>query len=374
MSSDCGCSGGFKKLDLTFVPPEAAMQESRIPWPERLVTGWIETEGGRVPKITSEIFAADRLGGFGARWGFNRMDYAVRPGLYAFGLPDAASPVLVTCNYKLTFDRLRSDWKGLNAWVLVLDTKGINVWCAAGKGTFGTEEVVRRIEAVGLSKVVSHREVILPQLGAPGVAGFTVKKLTGFKVTYGPVRAADVPRFLSEGKKAAPEMRKVTFGAWDRLVLTPIELVGAKKSLAYILVLALLISGFGPWGFSAQAALWRGLAFFGAALAGFIGGGVLTPFLLPWIPGRMFAVKGGIIGLLVGGGLAAALAGRYDEPELVAGIFCVAAVSSFAAMNFTGASTYTSQSGVMVEMKRSLPVQIGAAVASVALWIAGPFV
>jgi hypothetical protein len=37
------------------------------------------------------------------------------------------------------------------------DTKGINVWCAAWKGTFGTEELIRRIETSGLAAVVSHR-------------------------------------------------------------------------------------------------------------------------------------------------------------------------------------------------------------------------
>lgn len=69
------------------------------------------------------------------------MGYTIDPGLYALGNPDESSPVLVTANYKLTFDRLRQSLPKLDAWVLVLDTKGINVWCAAGKGTFGTGEV-----------------------------------------------------------------------------------------------------------------------------------------------------------------------------------------------------------------------------------------
>ena len=75
------------------------------------------------------------------------MDYRVEPGLYAVGSPTADSPVLVSANYKMSFDRLRSALPGVDAWILVLDTKGINVWCAAGKGTFGTDELVRRIEA-----------------------------------------------------------------------------------------------------------------------------------------------------------------------------------------------------------------------------------
>ena len=85
-------------------------------------------------------------------WAIGRSRYAVAPGLYALGAPDPWSPVFVTANYKLSFDRLRTAAPGLNAWILVLDTRGINVWCAAGKGTFGTDEVVRRIEATGPEK------------------------------------------------------------------------------------------------------------------------------------------------------------------------------------------------------------------------------
>jgi len=66
-----------------------------------------------------------------------RMSYAISPGLYAVGNPTKESDVFVSANYKLSFDVLRRELKGFNAWILVLDTKGINVWCAAGKGTFG---------------------------------------------------------------------------------------------------------------------------------------------------------------------------------------------------------------------------------------------
>jgi CO dehydrogenase/acetyl-CoA synthase gamma subunit (corrinoid Fe-S protein) len=75
------------------------------------------------------------------RWGIGRHRYRIEPGLYAVGTPGSDSPVLVTANYKMSFDALRRELGGLDAWILVLETDGINVWCAAGKGTFGTEEV-----------------------------------------------------------------------------------------------------------------------------------------------------------------------------------------------------------------------------------------
>ena len=172
-----------------------------------------------------------------ARWGVGRMHYTVEPGLYALGNPDHKSPVFVTANYKMSFDRLREVLPHRNAWIMALDTNGINVWCAAGKGTFGTEELVRRIETSGLTQVVSHRELILPQLGGPGVAAHMVKRLSGFKVIYGPIQARDLPVFLDNNLKAIPEMRRKTFTLWERVVLIPVELVSVLKW--YLIILPL---------------------------------------------------------------------------------------------------------------------------------------
>ena len=159
------------------------------------------------------------------------MSYTVDPGLYAAGNPSPESPVLVTANYKLSFDMLRRELPGIDAWILVLDTKGINVWCAAGKGTFGTGELVRRVKAVKLESVVSHRRLVLPQLGAPGIQAHVVKQESGFAVDFGPVRAADLPAYLRAGRKATPEMRAVRFGWRDRLELTPMEFAAGPAPL-----------------------------------------------------------------------------------------------------------------------------------------------
>ena len=96
------------------------------------------------------------------------MGHRVHPGLYRLGNPMPDSPVFASANYTLSFDALRSALAGLDAYILVLDTKGINVWCAAGKGTFGTDELVR--SDYRSSHVVRHRTIILPQLGAPGIS------------------------------------------------------------------------------------------------------------------------------------------------------------------------------------------------------------
>jgi hypothetical protein len=143
--------------------------------------------------VETDWALTDWLGALSVRLDIGRMNYRVSPGLYSVGHPDATAPVFVTANYKLSFDHLRRALRGLGAWLLVLDTDGVNVWCAAGKGTFSTEELCRRIESTGLGSVVSHRRLILPQLGASGVAAHTVAKATGFTVVFGPVRAEDIP-------------------------------------------------------------------------------------------------------------------------------------------------------------------------------------
>ncbi len=97
------------------------------------------------------------------------MNYKVEPGLYAVGNPSLDSAVLVSANYKMSFDILRGAMADRDVWILVIDTKGINVWCAAGKGTFSAKEVLRGMEAAGLRQSVFRGPIILPQLSATAV-------------------------------------------------------------------------------------------------------------------------------------------------------------------------------------------------------------
>jgi len=293
-------------------------------------------------QTSSDFTPADRLASWKARWGINRTAYRVNPGLYALGAPSAASPVFATANYKLSFDALRRNLKGVGAWLLVLDTKGINVWCAAGKGTFGTLELTRSIMETGLEKLVNHRTVTLPQLGAPGVSAHRVKAYTGFSVAYGPVRAEDLPEFLRLGGKASPGMRRVRFNFSDRIVLAPVQLIYFGKYFLPVSILLYVL------GFKTDAALTAGALFAGA---------VLVPALLPLLPGRSFAVKGAAAGLAV----AAAFYPFFPDPYLFgARALIYASAASFIGLDFTGASTYTSLSGVKKEMRLAMPAQAAA--------------
>ena len=341
------------------------------------VNGAVEGPAGKIPRVSSALTWQDRWGSIKARWGVGRMHYAVDPGLYALGSPDAGSPVLVTANYKMSFDRLREALPGRNAWILVLNTEGINVWCAAGKGTFGTGELVRCIAASGLKDCVGHRELILPQLGAPGVSAHWVRKMSGFTVHYGPIRARDIPAYLDAGLRATPKMRRKTFSLPERAVLIPIELVAALKPAALLVPILVLISGLGGRGAFVQNLIHDGLFSLTALLLAILSGAVLSPLLLPWLPGRAFATKGLAVGLAAAIALLSSwgLDLKSGRDLLLGGawLLMMPGISAFLAMNFTGASTYTSLSGVRREMRWALPVEIGAGLSGLAVLLVSRF-
>jgi len=344
-----------------------------IRYADNFVEGTVETPAGPVPRVHSRVGSRDLLGRWKVRWGIGRDRYRVAPGLYALGAPGADAPVLVTANYKLTFDVVRHEAAGVDAWILVLDTRGINVWCAAGEGTFGTGEVIRRVTETRLPEVVNHRRLVLPQLGAPGVAAHEVRKGCGFSVVYGPVRARDIRAFLEVGMKASPAMRRVVFPTMDRLALTPVEITGVLRPAGWAAAVLFLLAGVGPGIFSLGAAWDRGIAAVAALAAGILAGAVVTPVLLPWLPGRSFSVKGGLAGGVIAACALMGQRGSLHAPAALALLLAMTAVSSFIAMNFTGATPFTSPSGVEKEMRRALPVQAGLTVAAGLLWVGGAF-
>jgi len=317
-------------------------------------------------KAGTELTTADKMEHLLIRLGYKRGEHKVEPGLYSLGDPTDMSPVFVTANYKLSFDALRTGLKGMDAYILVLDTKGINVWCAAGKGTFGTEELVARITSSRLEEIVRHRELILPQLGAPGIAAHEVKRRTGFNVIYGPVRASDIKTFMEGGKKADEKMRTVTFPMKERLVLIPVEL----KNF-FIYALAFCILGYltaGPFGLM-------------VVLSIYLGGLVLFPILFPYLPTKDYSTKGMFVGGLISIPLIAVALCKWkgiDTIDLVAYEISIVlyslAFTGYLGLNWTGATPYPSRSSVRREIFRYIPVMaLFAIVATVLTLLAALF-
>ncbi|MFH1150032.1 MAG: mercury methylation corrinoid protein HgcA [Actinomycetota bacterium] len=321
----------------------------------------MEEKSQDIRQTVSDLTVRDHLVHLAARLGAKRNDWRVEPGLYRLGDAGPSSPVFVTANYRLSFDALRSALAGIDAYILVLDTDGINVWCAAGKGTFGTDELVSRIESTGLADVVEGRVVVVPQLGATGVSAHEARMRSGFKVEYGPIRAEDLPGFLREGR-ATPEMRRIRFDFKDRIVLVPVEATQGLPAAAALSLGAYFLDG--P---IAAAGL------LGTAVAGLVG----VPALLPYLPAKDYSVKG----FMLGGAVAVAAASASLLQENGSGVPGKAAraasyvlglppLSAFIALNFTGATPYTSPSGVRREIYRYVPVMAGMALAGIILNVA----
>jgi len=337
----------------------------------RFLTGNVQVLDISVPLVSTEIKPVDYMGAVMVRWGFNRNNYRVLPGLYAIGFPGPASDVFVTANYKLSFDTLRKNLVGVSGWILVLDTKGVNVWCAAGKGVFSTKELVISIRQCSLAKIVNHKRIILPQLSATGIAAHTVKKETGFNIHYGPVRASDIKRFISAGYRADRDMRKVSFRFEDRVKLIPNDFMYGKFYLLGLMAAVLLISGISGDGLSFKGFSQEGAPAILKVFLAYLSGIVITPMALPYIPGRQFSLKGFYMGTLVFITLFSLNLAGNNIFEIISWFLIISSTSSFLAMNFTGSSTYTSLSGVKKEMKFSLPAQIVFAVSGVVLQLIG---
>jgi ubiquinone/menaquinone biosynthesis C-methylase UbiE len=204
----------------------------------------------------------------------------VATGLYRIGHPDRRSPVLATGNYELTVRRLVRELDGrVDCWLVVANSRGINVWCAAGGGHFTADDLMAALKTSGVAEAVDHHALILPQLCANGVDGWKIRRETGWGVHWGPIRAGDIPAYLAAGRTKTEAMRHVQFPLKTRLEMTTVMLV------LYGLILALL--GLIFWRSSTLLIL--GVM---AVISYFYG------VFLPWLPGRDGLGKGVTLAVL----------------------------------------------------------------------------
>lgn len=148
---------------------------------------------------------------------FRLIPYPAVTGLKVFGKPDENSPVFLTTNFDLTVRRVEKYLKDLDCYLLVAQSKGINVWCAACGDSFSARSVISIIKITRINHKVRHRRLILPQLAAPGIDLKQVQNATGWQCEFGPVYAKDIPDYLNNDFKKTEAMRRVTFGLKDRL-------------------------------------------------------------------------------------------------------------------------------------------------------------
>jgi ferredoxin len=143
--------------------------------------------------------------------------FPAKTGYQRIGNPDENSPVLLTCNFHLTILRLKKATRGLDYHLLVANSKGINVWCAAAGGVLNNHSVISVLKTSGIEEKVNHRKVILPQLAAPGIESKMIQKNTEWKILWGPVDAKDIPDFMKANYEKTKDMKQVKFGLVQRI-------------------------------------------------------------------------------------------------------------------------------------------------------------
>lgn len=333
---------------------------------------YLDTPIGSISSISSELLYKDKLEHFGVMWGYKRNNYMIKPGIYAIGNPKPSSLVIVSCNYKLTFDILRKDLRNVDCWLLILETNGVNVWCASGKGTFGTEELIRRIRKVKLESLVNHRVLILPQLGASGVDVSKLKKETGFRGIFGPIRSEDIEDYIKNKFKASKEMRNVKFTISDRAKLTPLSFVQNIKYYFVALVIILLMNVIGGTvslgiGELIKITIIQSIPMLLATVVA----AMIFPIALPVIPFKSFALKGFVLSLFFLGVLSSMSYNFMIQNNMYFlgySLITIALVTNIC-LNFTGSTTYTSFSGVVKETLWALPACIAFSIIGVILMI-----
>jgi hypothetical protein len=265
----------------------------------------------------------------------------VKPSLYAIGQPDADAPVLVTGNYDLTVRRLLRDTQGLDVYLLVVNSAGINVWCASGGGYLTSEKVIAAVRASQLDRVVDHRRLILPQLCAGRVDGNRITSEIDWEVRWGPVYSKDIPAYLAAGQQKDNGTRWVQFPLKTRLEMA----IVMWGFWGLVIGLALLLVN--------RSVFWIGL---GSALFYYL----LTGAFFPWLPGRDGFRKGVFLAIL---SMTVVLAagpwlGGWDTLRTLNTALGVGALALFAAADYQGGTPHM-RAGEIVHFIKVVPLELG---------------
>lgn len=123
-------------------------------------------------------------------------------GIYPINNPDAASPVLVTCNFSLTYFIVSSEIENsrIPSWLCVMDTEGLSVMTAWAAGKFAGDLVGAFIKRCGIVEKVERKRIVIPGYAA-AILGDLEEELPGWEIIIGPREAAHIPTFLKTLKQ-----------------------------------------------------------------------------------------------------------------------------------------------------------------------------
>jgi len=120
-----------------------------------------------------------------------------KEGIYPINNPDENSPVLVTCNFSLTYFIVSGEIENSRtpSWLCVMDTEGLSVMTAWAAGKFVGDLVGAFMKKCGIIEKVQHKKVIIPGYAA-AILGDLEEELPGWEVLVGPREAAHLPAYL----------------------------------------------------------------------------------------------------------------------------------------------------------------------------------
>ncbi len=128
----------------------------------------------------------------------------VEEDIYPISGPGEDSPVLITCNFSLTYFIVSGEIEGskVPSWLLIKDTEGLSVLTAWAAGKFGADLIAQFVNKSGIGDKVKHHELIIPGYLAT-IKGELEEELPDWSITIGPREAGHLPAFLKEWKPAA---------------------------------------------------------------------------------------------------------------------------------------------------------------------------
>ena len=118
-------------------------------------------------------------------------------GIYPINNPDEDSPVMVTCNFSLTYFIVSGEIENSRVpiWLCVMDTEGLSVMTAWAAGKFVGDVVGPFIKKCGIIDKVKHKKLIIPGYAA-AILGDLEEELPGWEILVGPREAAHIPAFI----------------------------------------------------------------------------------------------------------------------------------------------------------------------------------
>lgn len=238
--------------------------------------------------------------------------------------------------------------KGLDAWVLCIDSNGINVWCAARGNDFGNIQLLEAVEATGIRNITQKKVLILPQLSAGGVAIPQLPKNTEefpFKIVYGPIWSKDIPKFIKERPTQKPDnMKLAKFSISHRIQagITHTTFLLRKVFLLPLIAIAVLLLALN-WS---NRLWWIGEIFIWIILTN-----MLIAFLLPISNfTRRFIIKGiffGILNVIILGAISWIL--HQSFLFILWNLSFYFWIAFFSTMSFSGYTMSTSPREIQVE-------------------------